>query len=62
MKQMDHARDALKTGMEMAQARGPKAGAGDLGSDWRDWVVVHAFTLEARGLSAEGWAMNTGAR
>jgi hypothetical protein len=34
----------------------PKLESGDLGSDWRDWIIARALLAEARSLIKDGAA------
>ena len=46
--QSQEARAALKKSADLAQAQLPKLEDGDLGRDWRDWIIAHALQSEAK--------------
>ncbi|HEX2474156.1 MAG TPA: protein kinase [Lacipirellulaceae bacterium] len=47
--QADEARTALAQGAALIETR-PKPGSGGLGTDWNDWLIVHALQREATAL------------
>jgi serine/threonine-protein kinase len=49
-KRMDQARATLAKGAEIAETKLPKLDSGDLGDDWKDWIVAHALLSEAKAL------------
>jgi serine/threonine protein kinase len=48
LSQLGEARATLKKSLEVAQAQLPKLVDGDLGRDWRDWIITHALQSEAK--------------
>jgi tetratricopeptide (TPR) repeat protein len=48
--QLDEARAALATGLEIADTKLPKIESGDLGPYWPDWVFADTLMREARAL------------
>jgi serine/threonine protein kinase len=48
LNQSGEARACLKKSLEVAQAQLPKPEDGDLGQDWRDWIIAHALQSEAK--------------
>jgi tetratricopeptide (TPR) repeat protein len=48
LKQPDAAREAFTKGEDIAATKLPKLESGDLGSGWRDWVIVQSLLKEAR--------------
>lgn len=45
---------ALIKALTIVQTRIPPAGAPDIGSDWRDWIIAHALLEEASALGSAG--------
>jgi serine/threonine protein kinase len=60
LKQTEESRAALKECAELVQTQLPKLEDGNLGGDWRDWIIVHALLTEARS-QIEGQALQAGA-
>jgi serine/threonine protein kinase/tetratricopeptide (TPR) repeat protein len=50
LKESGNARDSLAKAAEVASSKLPAIEGGDLGEDWRDWIIVHAVMDEARNL------------
>jgi hypothetical protein len=48
LNQSREAQAALKKSADVAQAQLPKLEDGDLGRDWRDWIIAHALQSEAK--------------
>ena len=48
LNQSQEARAALKKSSDVAQAQLPKLEDGDLGRDWRDWIIARALQSEAK--------------
>jgi hypothetical protein len=46
----DDARAALASAVKIARESMPQLERGDLGGDWRDWIISHALLKEAAGL------------
>jgi hypothetical protein len=57
LEKFDAARAALAQGENVKHGL-PKIEAGDLGQDWRDWVIVHALLEEAKQLIHGGANVN----
>jgi hypothetical protein len=49
LNQMDKARNALADCNKVIQEKLPMEG-GNLGPDWRDWIIAHALQSEAIGM------------
>jgi eukaryotic-like serine/threonine-protein kinase len=47
---LEAARDALTQCAEIVEKKLPKPESGDLGGDWRDWIIAHALLTEAQNL------------
>jgi len=54
LQQFDEARSALAKGVDIAEAKLPKVESGDLGEDWRNWIIAHALVDEAKDLINRG--------
>ncbi len=50
LKRLDEARTALAQCAEIIKAKMPSLESGDLGGDWRDWIIAHALLAEAKSL------------
>jgi hypothetical protein len=50
MKQIDNAKVSLAKCAQVVETRLPKLQAGDLGQDWRDWIIAHTLLTEAQNL------------
>jgi len=50
LNQTDQARVTLAKGLEIAEARFPKAGKGSLDEQWHDWIIAHVLMREAKAL------------
>jgi hypothetical protein len=50
LKQIEESRLALAKCAEFVETQMPKIETGDLGGDWRDWIIAHALLNEARNL------------
>jgi serine/threonine protein kinase len=48
LNQSGEARATLKKSLDVAQTQLPKLEDGDLGQDWRDWIIAHALQSEAK--------------
>ena len=48
--QLDQARVTLAKGLEIAEARFPKAGKASLDEQWHDWIIAHVLMREAKAL------------
>jgi tetratricopeptide (TPR) repeat protein len=46
----EQARSALAQCAKIVENKMPKIDSGDLGSDWRDWIIAHALLSEAQSL------------
>jgi hypothetical protein len=55
LKEPEAARHYLAKATTIVETQFPKIDSGDLGSDWRDWIIAHALLKEAR-LLVEGGA------
>jgi hypothetical protein len=53
----DEARTALEQCAKVVQAM-PALDSGDLGGDWRDWIISHTLLEEARTLIADKTPQN----
>jgi predicted negative regulator of RcsB-dependent stress response len=49
-KQMDQAYATLGKGVKIVETNLPKIESGDLGDDWKDWIVAQALLKEAKAL------------
>jgi Flp pilus assembly protein TadD len=58
LNQIEQARVTLAKGLELAEARFPKAGKGGLDDQWHDWIIAHVLMREAKAL-IEGNAVPT---
>ena len=52
----DEARAALAKANEIAQTKLAKRGSGDLGPEWKDWIIAHTLLREAKELIEGAWA------
>jgi WD40 repeat protein/Flp pilus assembly protein TadD len=50
LKRPEEARQALAHGTEIIDTKLPKLESGDIGEDWRNWIIAHALLREAREL------------
>jgi hypothetical protein len=50
LKQNEEARSALVKCSEIVETQMPKMESGDLGGDWRDWIIAHALLAEAKSM------------
>ena len=50
LKQTENSRTSLAKCVEVVETEMPRMQSGDLGSDWRDWIIAHALLAEARSL------------
>jgi tetratricopeptide (TPR) repeat protein/thiol-disulfide isomerase/thioredoxin len=50
LKQPDEAHAALAKGVELIDTKLPKLESGNIGPDWRNWIVAHALMKEAKEL------------
>jgi serine/threonine protein kinase len=61
LNQAEGSRANLKKCAEVVEAKFPKLKDGNLGQDWRDWIIAHALLAEAQG-QIEGTALPAGGR
>jgi hypothetical protein len=54
MKQIENSRATLAKCVEVVETQMPKLESGDLGRDWRDWIIAHALLTQARTLIEGG--------
>jgi tetratricopeptide (TPR) repeat protein len=57
-KQIEAARSALRKCEEIIESKMGRPGSGDLGQDWRDWIIVHALFAEASDMIGTGDGAN----
>ena len=50
LNQTEQARVTLVKGLEIAEARFPKAGKASLDEQWHDWIIAHVLMREAKAL------------
>jgi serine/threonine-protein kinase len=50
LRQAEHARASLAQAEKLVRESTPQLDSGDLGGDWRDWIIAHALLKEATGL------------
>jgi len=50
MKETENSRAALAKCVEVVETQMPKLESGDLGSDWRDWIIAHAYADRSENL------------
>lgn len=50
LQRLEAARNALSQCAEIIEKKLPKPESGDLGGDWRDWIIAHALLTEAENL------------
>jgi len=50
MQHLPEARAALAQGEELADRRLPRLESGDIGGQWRDWIIARALMTEAKAL------------
>lgn len=62
LQQPEAARASLARAVTLFQTRLPKLESGDLGDDWRDWIIAHALIIEAETLIATGTNSQTEAK
>jgi tetratricopeptide (TPR) repeat protein len=53
-KQIEQARNAFASGVEIEQTKLPKLDSGDLGGGWLDWIIAQALMREAKALIEVG--------
>jgi serine/threonine protein kinase len=52
LNQLEEARTALADCDRLIEEKLPKSDVGDLGNDWRDWIIAHALQSEAKQMIA----------
>jgi len=60
LKQPEEARAALQKGTEIVDEKLPKLDSGDLGDDWREWIIAQALMVEAKALIEGDGASSAG--
>jgi len=48
LNQTEASRETLSKCVEIVQTQLPKLENGDLGRNWRDWIITHALQSEAK--------------
>jgi hypothetical protein len=61
LNQAEDSRASLKKCAEVVEAKFPRLKDGNLGQDWRDWIIAHALLAEAQS-QIEGAALPVGHR
>ena len=54
LKQTETCRETLRKCVEIVQTQLPKLEDGDIGRNWRDWIIVHALQSEAKRMMEGG--------